>query len=753
MVVAERVRLRGLMAVLAVLIALPGLASLAAAAPTPTQGATAVEPAVEPAQIVILVDQSRSLTDDDLRRERDAASLIAQSEFSPRSVVTVIGFGSDEGGVGPTDLVCPATVVAGAAERQRLSDCVQGLRIREPGRGDDTDHAAALEQALASFTPAPVGPRVVFLLTDGRLDVGDTQRYGTGKTLDQRNQAAEDRLVTLLRTAAEQQVQIWPLGFGDVDRDALTRFARDAAQSACGPGAPAPEATVVESSADVDGAIVAAYGASRCAGTGDVTSTQIHPGETVPVPVEIPSIATDGSITVVKRNPGTGVQYVDPDGRVVPKAGSFEGSTFEVSGENGPVEALRIVDPKPGTWTVRLTAQAGDPPQDVTTAVTWQGAVQAILLPNPQSIQAGRPLTVSLSLRTRRGPVTDPAQLARLSFAAVLDPGAGAPVPIGLADDGREPDPAAGDGTYTGQVVVPADAAGTVTVRGSVRGIGISGDEPSAGVQVTSGPPPLLVAATLPNINDSVHPGGTVTGQVTVTNNSAVPRRVLLRIAQDVDSGIAVAEGSAVREVAAAGNTSFEAVLALPADAAIGPAGGVVEIVDADDPATVLGAFPFTVRVVEPVPWLLYGAVVAAVLAVLAVVVVAVRRHQARVLTGVTVTVVSGSFDTRQVVPRGATRFRFSVVAPAGAPPQIQISDGAGGYRLTRRGERLTLRTPRGEVPTRFDTPVEVDDGVSIRVKRPFTAGPIGHRSAVPAVTTTGAEPHTGSAPRDADLD
>lgn len=81
-----------------------------------TAAAADAAPEVKPAQIVILVDESGSISDEDLVREKEAAGLIAQSEFSTES--RVIGFGSDEGGVGPVDAVCPPIVVAGAAERQ-----------------------------------------------------------------------------------------------------------------------------------------------------------------------------------------------------------------------------------------------------------------------------------------------------------------------------------------------------------------------------------------------------------------------------------------------------------------------------------------------------------------------------------------------------------------------------------------------------------------------------------------------------------
>lgn len=708
-------------------------------------------PEVKPAQIVILVDESGSISPKDLVREKEAAGLIAQAEFSPRSRVAVVGFGSDEGGVGPVDAACPPIVVAGEAQRQQLSNCVNDLKKREKGRGDATDHAAALEQALSYFTASADGPKIVFLLTDGMLDVGGTDRYGKGKTVAQRTDAAQELLTSLLERATAEQVQVWPLGFGAVDNTALDRFAKSAFQGACGPNARRPEATVVTTSADVDRAIFEAFSAARCAGPSKIIPHIVGPGETIEVPVDIPSIATDGSIIVVKHDARIGIEFVDPNSRPVPKSGSQDGSTFQASGQNGAVEALRIVDPLPGTWTVRISSPPEVPLQEVSTAVTWQGAVQARLTPSSSSLSAGQLLTVSLSLRTRRGPVTDAAQLAALSFSAELARAGHPAIPISLADDGKASDPAGGDGTYTGQIAVPPDATNSVTIVGRVEGIGISGDEPRANVSITPAPPALFVAATLPTINNTVAPGESTVGKVTVANNSGQPRRVRVLVEQDADSKITVRESDAVQQIAASGNTGFPVTLDFAPDAPLGRTVGTLRIVDDADVNQEYGSFPFTVRVEWPPPYLLYAGIAAAVLAGVVVTWVVLRRRREQRLDGFVVSVTNKVGDQGGVasltIPDGCRAYHFTIAhdGNSAGPPQMQ-ENAEGGYRLTRNGNKLHLVTGSEKHGMGFDESVVLQNGLKVIVANQIS----------PAENSGGSDEHTGEkirVPRSTDPD
>jgi hypothetical protein len=112
-----------------------------------------------PLDMVIATDESGSLSPDDVRREIDATSTIAQGGLNPRSRVTVLGFGSDNGpGQQAVHEYCRPTVLGGAVEMQHIAECVRGLHRRTPREGNDTDHVAALSQALHTFESASPQP-------------------------------------------------------------------------------------------------------------------------------------------------------------------------------------------------------------------------------------------------------------------------------------------------------------------------------------------------------------------------------------------------------------------------------------------------------------------------------------------------------------------------------------------------------------------------------------------------------------------
>lgn len=149
-----------------------------AAVAGPTRQPPADPPRVEPVQIVVLVDVSGSLSPEDVARERDAVRVIVQGEPSDESTVSVFGFGSSNTpGQSPVDEVCPATTLESPAKRDLIAECVGNLQVRTAAMGADTDHVAALEQAQAKLASAPPDqPKIVYLLTDGVLDVGNSPR-------------------------------------------------------------------------------------------------------------------------------------------------------------------------------------------------------------------------------------------------------------------------------------------------------------------------------------------------------------------------------------------------------------------------------------------------------------------------------------------------------------------------------------------------------------------------------------------------
>jgi hypothetical protein len=144
---------------------------------------------------------------------------------------------------------------------------------------------------------------------------------------------------------------------------------------------------------------------------------------------------------------------------------------------------------------------------------------------DPPAPRAGHAVTVSLRLETRIRPITDPATLDALSFVADMTVD-GQTIPVRLNDNGIAPDTTAGDGIYAGSVLLPPDATGAVTFTGSVAGVGISGDTRTVDAQVASGPPLLTAVSSLTGEGSTVAPGGSLSGDVTVANQTGRSQQV-----------------------------------------------------------------------------------------------------------------------------------------------------------------------------------------------------------------------------------
>jgi len=171
---------------------------------------------VESLDLVILVDESSSLKPADVQAEIQAvAGLVARRELSNKSLkvrIAIAGFGSGENAV---DEKCPPLIVTTRNVRD-LIDCSDLVRRRSKS-GQHTDFAKALSYASQTFRNlgTSASARVVILMTDGKYDpVG--KRSSSGLTEADRD--ALDEATSALRADG---VQIWPLGFGQVERDEL----------------------------------------------------------------------------------------------------------------------------------------------------------------------------------------------------------------------------------------------------------------------------------------------------------------------------------------------------------------------------------------------------------------------------------------------------------------------------------------------------------------------------------------------------
>ena len=141
-------------------------------------------PVIFPLDLVILVDESSSLTNSDVQAEiRAVISLIARRELSREdgntrvaTRVAIAGFGSGSAAV---DEKCEPTLIT-IENVQDLAVCAEKVRRRN-STGQHTDFAKAFEYASTVFEASDSrgSDRVVILLTDGKYDP-DGKRGSSG---------------------------------------------------------------------------------------------------------------------------------------------------------------------------------------------------------------------------------------------------------------------------------------------------------------------------------------------------------------------------------------------------------------------------------------------------------------------------------------------------------------------------------------------------------------------------------------------
>jgi von Willebrand factor type A domain len=693
------------------------------------------QPELPPVDIVVLVDESRSLSEADVVQEKEAARSIALSALSPASTIAVVGFGSSEAdGQSAVDVVCPPTVLDTAQNLDAVTVCINELHRRTPQEGDNTDHLAALKQARSYLDNGVPRAKIVFLLTDGELRVPNTEAYGRD---------AEDRKAFALKQIEDTEkprlvaagAQVWPLGFGKANLNELARFA---AGRSCDPKLPAPAAEVISDPAELSSAVLKAFSSAACVRVDSPSTASLGQGKTVDLKVKISPIASDSAIIVNKRDSRINVTYLDPQDRN-PATDPDPESTFQFSGQGTETEALRIGDPEAGTWTVRLTSHGNVNPQEVAATVVYQSAVSAVLTSTPPQPAAGQDVEIDMQIRARKQAITDPAVLADLTFTADLAIGRRTSAPVTLTD----PDE---DGTFSGSLAVPPDATGNLRITGRVSGLGIGGDERTWPTRVSPGTDPLQADIDL-NIDGPIGRGGSVSGRVEVTNQSGQPRRLRLVIDQ-LSPGAAITVEPATFDVVS-GGTQQPVTLHFGAGTVFGPNQAALQVVDDTDPAQQVAQRLFTVDV-EPPPgwlarfwWVLVLVAVVLVIGVAALLMARRSRSQRMAVRGLRVELHRDGLAISKLEPADpdAPVLRFSVNDDRFTTPRLTRTDigDAAAYALRRNGDKLLLETPSSG-PQHVRPGEPVPDGASERTL-------VIHDERAPSVRTPAAPPFASSSP------
>ncbi|MFF3378488.1 VWA domain-containing protein [Streptomyces sp. NPDC002680] len=685
------------------------------------------EPAFPAVNYVVAVDESASLADADMAAEKAAAARIALGDVSSSSHVTVFGFAAAEGGgQSAVDPVCPRTSLD-AAGRETIGACVGKLRKREDGEGTGTDFPSAIRQGVHELTDGtdPLEPRVLFLLTDGIMEVEDSPKYGDPA---HRKAEGERQLTLALRDAAEQGVQIWPLGFGPKpDEEQLAQIAAGGYQKGCValPSA-RPKAVKVGGAKDVGSTLERIFAAAHCMRHEAGPDPQLPPSTQK---IGISPLATVGSIVVDKGDPEVRITYIDPADNEVPTSGTSRGSTFELAGGTGTVEALKITDPLPGVWKVKAEAPEGHRSLPVAVSVLWQGELGGAISMDPPSPRAGDEVTVTMRVQTREGyQIKDPSDYAGLRVRSELTGEGFDALPLDLVDDGKGKDAKASDGSFTGTAEIPADASGALKVSATLTATGLSADTRSEDGRVAPGELPVTTALDIPA--GDTHPGGKVTGTLAVHNTSDSAHALKLSITDLTPGLLTIAPAELTLK---AGESSTREVTVTVADDDVfaerlnGGAlslAGTVKVVDTTDEDRTLVQSALSVEVTpEPGIWDRYwwGFLSGAVLIALAVAAVLawIRLRQARRDPhGLVLRLLDEHGEPlpgEHVAGHGHKQWYEFGVAEAHISPRIERrAHGPYAVRRNPNGGAVLRRRDGGRIPLSTAIPVQLTDGLSL---------------------------------------
>jgi hypothetical protein len=710
--------------------------------------------AAEPITAVILADESGSLTAAGVASERDAANAIVTSDLSPNSRFMIVGFGSDNGqsGQNPVQDYCRFISVIDRKARDALGRCAQLIHARKVAEGNDTDQATALQHAIDLLKPTHAAAPVIFLLTDGVLDVHQSPAFGA--TPERRNAEALRRIVQqFLPDARAAGIQIWPLGFGpSVSRPALERFAQGGAGAnrlCSGVRAAKPHAIIVGSTGDVIHSFVLALGRARCGDVGASVSGQITTGGSRTLRVEIPPIATDGAIAVTKSAPALQVSYTDPKGRVVPEKGTFDGQQFEISGKDGRVEALRIGSPLPGVWRVKISDPRHVGNNGLVSAfAVWQGTLQASLIMNPALPHPDSTVQVELRVLSRDGIVSEQALKSANATAAGSVTDSGGTRPIRFRDDGK--------GVFRGSFVVPSNEKGQVVVKARVSGAGLAADERvlSFNIQTAN-----FISASFDLSTPAViHPGSTLKGTVNVVNQGP-QRTASLRIAGLSRTALLTLTAPTTAQTLPTGQSQIAVTLFVPKQSRQGQLDGLLQLVG---DGQVLGQTYVTTKVEKPKgfldrnSWLIPLLIALIILAVLGGVLAWLRQRRRRQgdteVRDLTATLKDrrgktlSEIDVDQGGQQSPDEFSFTIVG--GETPRLDAPGGSVGDPVTvrRDGDLLNISIDGTQTEGRIGEPIDLGEGLKLTVSRRTWTAPTESSSQEP-VLVTGIGPPTDDAP------
>jgi hypothetical protein len=623
-----------------------------------------------------------------------------------------VGFGGVNNrvpGQNPIDVACNPTVVGTQQNLDYLSKCVNTLHRRTEREGDDTDYAAALGQAMTYFDPhypygaqSPPGAiKVILMMTDGGVDVHrDTQQYGQNWMLGE-TQAISKQMAA----ARKNDVELWTLGMGtDVTPANAAYLQRLTASGAPSPCGETPHSTLVTNRAGALAALNQLYAQASChMGTSVDPATPIDKLHDGKLQVTIPAFATDAAISVDRGDPRVQVRFYQPGGAPWPDASA-------ISGQDGAVEVLHVVNPSAGPWTIQLTAPPGLQSELVSATAFYQGAVRALITANPPSAQPGEHICVTISVLGNKGPITDPAEVESLRVGVTASgDGLAKPAPVAVSGTSQNNCVNPGVANYTGTFRAPV-TAGTLTFTGTAEGYGLYATEVPASVRVGAVRTGFQATVQYPTAA-TAQAGSSIEGHIVFTNKTGVTRTV--RVTLDHISHAVVTLTSPGGSVTVPSGSPQPVLFRIhfAKNSPVGSALLTVDVTDAAKPGTVYAdGPPLSITVTKPPGfiakylWAIIGVIIAIIVIIVAVLLERARRRYHKDVLPLRANISrDGDPPGKELRPLGkwSDTFRFVIRDEDNEHVRLELPDPANPapvYTAKRSGRgQVRLWTPDGQ--------------------------------------------------------
>ena len=316
---------------------------------------------IKAADVVILVDFSGSITDDPRYPEAEKKALqnLINVSWPIGSNVAILAFGaadSRNGGKPSTFPMCGSqneVLLSASTIETWIDSCINTIGTTPVG--PMTDHNKAIKKAveILSSTKSVNNSKFVLLMTDGKLDVDNSNPVnpdyqGTGEEKDE--QAINELFLEVLPEAREKGIQIWPVGFGEVNRIELNGYAPEGGQP--GPDScqrEIPKAVIAEPE-DLPYEINKIIRQVTCLG-------EYKQGENVDLP--LPGYADSATVNI-KHGEGEKFKILGPNGEEINGGGQGTESTVEIPNPSG------------GNWQV-----ISDSP--VTVGYWWESSFEPVV--------------------------------------------------------------------------------------------------------------------------------------------------------------------------------------------------------------------------------------------------------------------------------------------------------------------------------------------------------------------------------------